>query len=1135
MATQDEILRLILERKQLSGDLSKTVQEWVAAMRRMDTAADQVEFDAASREAELLRQKVEALAVGAIKDFARIDKASKELAKELGVNASQVRKVENAVSSLAKKFNTDMDRMEAAAKKVQLRNIEKEAKETEKAIDRMAKEAASEISKVEKAAKRVEFKKAREEARQVQQAIKTLEQSASRSFRVMEQRAEAAGAELRTGIGGNLTRLNPKIQQLQRRFQSAVQAMRTASDRVTFDKAAREAQRLEAAINRMGKSAAKDLDRVKQSAQSAGQGVSTLSQVTVRLRQVLAGLGIALSARSLLQFGQDAIQTGIRVQALQAQLEAAGGTQERFTELQRFASESAERLGFDYEVLAQSTARFEAASRLAGIAEDDRLNVIRSVLEASRVLQLSNQRINNTLLALEQIASKGTVSMEELRRQLGDNLPGAVAILAKEMGLTIEQLIKQIELNKVLSQDALPALARGFDKAFGPGLQVALKTTATSIGQLEKELLDLKVEFSEAFGDELRRSIRATTSALEDMGPAARVAGRAIGEEVSQGIPVLIALGRAASVFSETLESGGRGGDRFSVGIDAATQAGILFNQMLGSGILRLLGFEEQARTSADIADALGLSYESLLKETTLFAEGSATLEIKLAEVGAQQEVLERRSKRLKKEISELKGAIDDQGFSTTEQRLKLEELETALEDTARRTSDLAEEESNLTGERNRGVKTLKETIPLVKALREERRSEVEGLRSRISAEEQLNNALAEGFDIQRAAREEVFGSVKELESDTQELIDAVSSLRLNAEELKEVIDILGQSEPFSDEQIDRLREFGDVSVEQVQKIREEVQGLLDAFSEMGEVPPEALQLLAEQFEVTTSTVEEALDDQTKAAEKAAKEQQKHYEEIRKSIQSIGEELLKLSDQVEGVDTSEVDDLQEKLEELEDQKFDLGVGDLEEFNRIEAEIEKVRDQLALAVEAQEEVGQAGSDMAEQIDDALRSIVEKIGPAFGELSTSGQGAIESILQRLQNLGQLGDVTSQDIARAVQGIITEFQAAGLPVADLRSAFEELQTGAFDLDGALAQLRKELEEEGKSLGNIKDKTDEIKRSNEELFKEVARGKALYKEFADTADSELGRAAGAYDALLTRQRESLQLCEAFKRCMAG
>ena len=46
--------------------------------------------------------------------------------------------------------------------------------------------------------------------------------------------------------------------------------------------------------------------------------------------------------------------------------------------------------------------------------------------------------------ALAQMASKGTVSMEELRQQLGDRLPGALGLAAKGLGITEQELIKLV-------------------------------------------------------------------------------------------------------------------------------------------------------------------------------------------------------------------------------------------------------------------------------------------------------------------------------------------------------------------------------------------------------------------------------------------------------------------------------------------------------------------------------------------------------------------------------------------------------------------------------------------------------------------------------------------------------------------
>lgn len=62
------------------------------------------------------------------------------------------------------------------------------------------------------------------------------------------------------------------------------------------------------------------------------------------------------------------------------------------------------------------------------------------IAEASTVLQMSSEQTKYALLALEQMASKNQVSLEELRKQLGNQLPGTMNIAAAAVMRTTEYM-----------------------------------------------------------------------------------------------------------------------------------------------------------------------------------------------------------------------------------------------------------------------------------------------------------------------------------------------------------------------------------------------------------------------------------------------------------------------------------------------------------------------------------------------------------------------------------------------------------------------------------------------------------------------------------------------------------------------
>ena len=70
------------------------------------------------------------------------------------------------------------------------------------------------------------------------------------------------------------------------------------------------------------------------------------------------------------------------------------------------------------------------------MASDQIKEIYDALLQTSTVMHIQPHQFKLVSLAVEQMASKGTVTMEELRRQLGEHIPGAFGVAARAMGKT---------------------------------------------------------------------------------------------------------------------------------------------------------------------------------------------------------------------------------------------------------------------------------------------------------------------------------------------------------------------------------------------------------------------------------------------------------------------------------------------------------------------------------------------------------------------------------------------------------------------------------------------------------------------------------------------------------------------------
>lgn len=125
-----------------------------------------------------------------------------------------------------------------------------------------------------------------------------------------------------------------------------------------------------------------------------------------------------------------------------------------------FLRKTSQASGQQFAEVGQAYAKFAASALQSGLSIKQTQDVFKSVTLAAGNLGLSSDQAKRALEALSQIASKGVVSMEELRQQLGDALPGVLPLLAKELGLTQAQLNKVVESGNLLAQEAIPAIGR---------------------------------------------------------------------------------------------------------------------------------------------------------------------------------------------------------------------------------------------------------------------------------------------------------------------------------------------------------------------------------------------------------------------------------------------------------------------------------------------------------------------------------------------------------------------------------------------------------------------------------------------------------------------------------------------------
>lgn len=203
------------------------------------------------------------------------------------------------------------------------------------------------------------------------------------------------------------------------------------------------------------------------------------------LSAIGAGLGIAAFLRS-------SIQSAVELESITKRLTNTLGPNGAAGALS-FTRGLADQLGLSFTTLSTTFGSFTAAASAANVSLETQKSLFAAVSRAAQQLGLSNDEISGSLLALQQVASKGTVQMEELRGQLGERLPIAFAATALGLGKTQIELIKLVESGKLTAAEFFPALTKGLNELTKGS--AGAPTAAQNFQLLGNAWKDLQTEF----------------------------------------------------------------------------------------------------------------------------------------------------------------------------------------------------------------------------------------------------------------------------------------------------------------------------------------------------------------------------------------------------------------------------------------------------------------------------------------------------------------------------------------------------------------------------------------------------------------------------------------------------------------
>ncbi|HCC5834885.1 tape measure protein [Citrobacter farmeri] len=265
--------------------------------------------------------------------------------------------------------------------------------------------------------------------------------------------------------------------------------------------------------------------------------VPVTGKVTKLDTSLLDHAGTVIGVTALFGAGASILRVGQDLDSVMSGLTAVTGSSEKASAEFEYLRSEANRLGTDLQASARDYMKWSAATK-SSMSQTDMKNIFESLSEYSTVLGLSSDRASLALNALTQMSSKSVVSMEELRQQFGDQIPGAISIFTAAYNkvnktlLTEGQFTELVGNGKVLAKNVLPAVGEELRALArnGGALEKSVNSNRAAMQRLKSTWqASVNAFYSSGFGSEMTQTFNLLTTILGDNKGAFETLGNVAG------------------------------------------------------------------------------------------------------------------------------------------------------------------------------------------------------------------------------------------------------------------------------------------------------------------------------------------------------------------------------------------------------------------------------------------------------------------------------------------------------------------------------------------------------------------------------------------------------------------------------
>ena len=300
-----------------------------------------------------------------------------------------------------------------------------------------------------------------------------------------------------------------------------------------------------------------------------GSTVDKQSESLVTMKRQMDGVGDALVKLHKLAMGFagfEIIKSGVKdlidaqksLQQIQYGLKGALGTAAEAANAYSYISKESQKLGLNLQVTATEFTKVTAAATAMNVPMSQQKKLFDALARAQTVMHLSTDQVKYSTMALAQMFGKGKIQAEELRRQIGEQIPGvvprfqnAVMQMVKGTDLAGKSFDQLLKAGALTTDKFLPALIQALQES-GRGADEASQGLNANLNRLSTAWFKLKASMTSGlFNDALIASVSALAAHLGQLAAAALAVSAVMGAKYLGG-KVAKGAGKVERIQQET-------------------------------------------------------------------------------------------------------------------------------------------------------------------------------------------------------------------------------------------------------------------------------------------------------------------------------------------------------------------------------------------------------------------------------------------------------------------------------------------------------------------------------------------------------------------------------------------------------